>query len=183
MPGLRRLSIFVLKAFLVLLVFSSFWTFVAPGYAGVLARVSDVLAMPDIKLTATDTTINIRMVKGTASASIYTMPLQGGLLLLLSLILTTPGLGWVRRAKYVLLGGACCFVIHVVTVLVMSGEMLALDPLVVLFASVGIDFFPIAIWLVLSARYWWPGRGAVPAPVFNPDTATLPRDGAGDHVD
>ncbi len=162
----RKLFFFVLKVFLVILVFSSFWPFVAPSYTSVLTMASDAVSSDTLLFNPNGTTIHVQIRGVAEGASLYTMPLQGGLLLLMALILVTPGVPIVRRLAYAVLGGAIIFGIHIISILVLSHEMLSMRPLVVLFASVGIDLFPVLVWLLFSARYWWPEmRQAVPVPV------------------
>jgi hypothetical protein len=36
----------------------------------------------------------------------------------------------------------------------------ALRSVIVLLGSIGADLFPILIWVILCAKYWWPRRGA-----------------------
>lgn len=156
MSGRRRLLIFVVKVFVIILIFSSFWPFVAPGYTSLLVAATNGVAPSSISLMATDSTIIIHSEVQPASVSLHSLPLQAGLLLLLALIIATPGLKLRQRLKYIVIGAILTFALHIVSLLIMSSNVRAMRPLVVLFASVGIDLFPVLIWAALSARYWWP---------------------------
>lgn len=165
MSGRRKLLIFVVKVFVVILIFSSFWPFVAPGYASLLAAASNGVAPSGISMTAADSLIIIYSEGQLAPASLRSLPFQAGLLLLLALIIATPGLKLRQRLLYVVIGAILTFALHIASVLIMSINVRAIRPLVVLVASVGIDLFPVLIWAALSAKYWWPGRAAAPSHV------------------
>jgi len=158
MPDRRRLLIFVATVFGLILVFSIGWLFIAPGYASLLAAATDKISPSSISLTATGSSIVLQSETQQASISLNSLPLQAGLILLVTLIIATPGLRVKQRLYYVAIGAVLTFVLHVISILIMSTNVRALRPLIVLFASVGIDLFPVLIWAGLSARYWWPGR-------------------------
>lgn len=164
MSGRRKLLIFVVKVFVVILIFSSFWPFVASGYASLLAAASNGVAPSGISMTAADSLIIIYS-EGQTPTLLRSLPFQAGLLLLLALIIATPGLKLRQRLLYVVIGAILTFALHIASVLIMSINVRAMRPLVVLFASVGIDLFPVLIWAALSAKYWWPGRAAAPSHV------------------
>jgi len=156
MSGQRKLLIFVVKVFVLILIFSSFWPFIAPGYTSLLVAVSNGVAPSSISMTAIDSLITIESTEEPIAVSLRSLPFQAGLLLLLALIIATPGLKLRQRLKYIVIGAILTFALHVVSLLIMSSNVRAMRPLVVLFASVGIDLFPVLIWAALSARYWWP---------------------------
>ena len=157
MSGRRKLLIFVVKVFVLILIFSSFWSFVAPGYTSLLVAASNGVAPSSISMTAVDSSIVIHSV-GQTPAALRSLPFQAGLLLLLALIIATPGLKVRQRLQYIVIGAILTFALHIASVIIMSVNVRAMRPLVVLFASVGIDLFPVLIWAALSAKYWWPGR-------------------------
>ena len=159
MSGQRRLLFFVVKVFILVLIFSSFWPFVAPGYTSLLVATSNPLAPSTITMTADHSSIIFH--SAGQEASLGTLPFQAGLILLLALIIATPGLKVRQRLKFIVAAAIVMFVIHVASVRIMCSYGLAMRPLVVLFASVGIDLFPLLIWIALSAKYWWPRRGAL----------------------
>lgn len=164
MSGIRKLIIFIVKVLVLILILSVLWYFLAPGYTSLLVSATDALAPSSIIMWASDSSIIIRAV-GQAPAAIHSLPFQAGLLLLLALIIATPGIKVRQRLIYIVIGAVLTFVLHIVSVLIMTINVRNIRPLVVLFASVGIDLFPILIWAVLSARYWWPGRGVFQQPL------------------
>jgi hypothetical protein len=153
----HRLLMFVGKAFISILIFSSFWWFVAPSYTSLLAAASDSMAPSTTVMKAVDNTITIQIQGQASSATMHTLPYQTGLLLLLGLIVATPRLKPRQRLEYAAVGAVATFALHVVTVLAVSGRMQSMSPLLFLFVSLGVDLFPILIWAALSAKYWWPG--------------------------
>ena len=161
MSGQRMLLIFVAKVFIVVLIFSSFWPFIAPGYASLLAAASNAVTPSSIEITALDSSINIHSGAQLAPVSIRSLPFQAGLVIVLALIIATPGLKVRQRLKYVVVAAILTFGLHIASLLIMSVNARAMRPLVVLCASVGIDLFPVLIWAALSAKYWWPGRGEI----------------------
>ena len=160
MSGQRRLLIFVVKVFVLILIFSSFWPFVAPGYANLLATASNGISPSSISITAVDSNIVIQHQMAPEPLSLRSLPFQAGLLLLLALIIATPGIRLRQRLLYLAIGAIVSFALHIASILVIGLNVRALRPLIVLFASIGIDLFPILVWIALSARYWWPGQGA-----------------------
>ncbi|RLC93492.1 MAG: hypothetical protein DRI39_05570 [Chloroflexi bacterium] len=160
MSGPHRLLWFVVRVFILILVSASFWRFVAPSYTSLLAAVSDGMAPPATVMTAVDNTISVHIQGQAASATIDTMPFQAGLLLLVALIMATPGLRLKQRLAYAVLGSIIAFAVHVLSVLTVSSHMGTMSPMLFLFVSLGVDLFPILIWATLSARYWCPGRAA-----------------------
>ncbi len=163
MSGQRKLLIFVVKVFVLILIFSSFWPFVAPGYASVLAAASNAVAPANIKIMSAGGLIIVNYGAQLEQAGLRTLPFQAGLLLLLSLIIATPGLKVGRRVLYIGIGALLTFALHIASVLVWCTNVSTMRPFWVLFVVVGIDLFPVLIWAAVSAKYWWPRRGAVPS--------------------
>jgi hypothetical protein len=89
----------------------------------------------------------------------HTLTFQAGIVLLFALITATPGPKIFLRLKYLIIASVVVFFLHVTSFLLLSfyGTTTVLLPLIVLFASVGVDLFPVLIWLCLSVKYWWPG--------------------------
>jgi len=161
MFGRRSLLLFVIKVFVLILVFSSFWPFVAPGYATLLSAAANGLAPSSINFVAVESEINIYSGAQLTPFSLQSLIFQAGQPILMALILATPGLGVKKWLKYIIVGVVLTFGIHIASILILSINIRSIRPLVVLFASVGIDLFPVLIWVGLTARYWWPGRTKV----------------------
>ena len=158
MFGRRSLLIFVVKVFILILVFSSFWPFVAPGYASLLVTAANGLAPSNINFTSVGSEINIYSGAQLTPFSLQSLIFQAGQPILIALILATPGLGMKKWLKFIIVGIILTFGIHIASILILSINVKSMRPLMVLFASVGIDLFPVLIWVGLTARYWWPGR-------------------------
>lgn len=162
MFGQRRILIFVVKVFILILVFSALWPFVAPAYTTLLAAAANGVAPPSIKITTAGSLIVIHSGAQLAAASLQSLPFQAGLLLILALIIATPNLKVRQRLKFVGIAVVLTFALHTASILVMSTNARAIRPLVVLIASVGIDLFPVLIWAALSAKYWRPSHRVSP---------------------
>ncbi len=156
MPKLIR---FVGKALLFLVLFSVMWYFIAPGYARALASVTDAIAPRNARIVAEGVFIAIYHTDSPKPMLFHTLTFQAGLVLSFALIAATPGPKMAIRIKYLITASTVVFVLHVISFLLLSfyGRTTVLLPLIVLFASVGVDLFPILIWMGLSAKYWWPG--------------------------
>lgn len=173
MSGRRKLIIFIVKVLVLILIFSSFWSFVAPGYTSLLVAATNAVAPSSIRMAADDSVVVIFSV-GQAPAALHSLPFQAGLLLLLALILATTGIKLKQRLLYIVVGAVLTFVIHIISVLIMTINVRNMRPLVVLFASVGIDLFPVLIWAVLSAKYWWPSREVSKQPSLHQEVVNHP---------
>ncbi|MFC1958449.1 hypothetical protein ACFLV6_00795 [Chloroflexota bacterium] len=164
MRSTRKILVFLAKVFLLILLFSILLPFIDEGYADLLSAASDVLAPSNIRITALDNIILINFRADLRPLALYSLPLQGGLVLITSLVMATPGLTVIQRVMCTVAAVVLTFALHVVTLVViglgMNLSRWALRPLAILFLSIGIDLFPVLIWTALSAKYWWPGSKA-----------------------
>ena len=62
-------------------------------------------------------------------------------------------------ADYQVVAVFLTFGIHIIVVLCMGIQTRALRPVIVLLGSISADLFPILIWAILCAKYWWLRRG------------------------
>ncbi len=90
-----------------------------------------------------------------------TWALDFGLLLVVSLIVATPGLTWRRRLKFLPVAAVIMFVLQMITVLIfakvsLSGADPSHNPFLTLFITLGTGLFPAVVWGALSLRYWFP---------------------------
>ena len=161
----RRALIFIAKAFLIILVFSAVWPFIIDSYASWLASATDVVAPSSIKIIADEGLIFTYFKDDSSPLILYSLPFQGGFLLVIALIIATPGIKIISRLISMFLSAIIIFALQIVTLLVVSLNRWAVAPVAVLFLSIGIDLFPVLIWLALSAKYWWPGRQTAPTPI------------------
>jgi hypothetical protein len=161
MPGQRRFLIFLGKAFLIILACSVVWPFVASGYTSMLVTATNAVAPSHVTLTAQESAILIYS-REYGSTSVTSLPFQAGLVILLALILATPGLKVRRRLVSVVVGAIITFAIHVVSIDIIAINARGTQALIVLFASVGVDLFPVLVWMPFSAKYWWSGFQPIP---------------------
>jgi hypothetical protein len=170
MSGRRKLLIFVGKTLLFIVVLSIIWLFLAQAYTRLLVAVANWVAPSQITLAAEQSSVIIHN-QAVGTTAVDSLPFQGGLVMLLALILATPGLKLKWRLVYLVAGAAITFVIHIIGIVIIAINARETRPLIVLFASVGVDLFPVLIWAALSARYWWPG---LQSPAQTPSVNTQP---------
>lgn len=156
----RRLLAFVVRVLVMVVLLAPAWPFLSPGYTRLLVAACNVVAPSSITMRAVDSSIIIFSVEQGASISISSLPFQAGLFLVVILIIATPGLKIWKRLKYTVAAIFLTFGIHIVVVLGMGIQARALRPVIVLLGSIGADLFPILIWAILCAKYWWPRREA-----------------------
>lgn len=156
-----------MKAIGFLIVISVVWYFITPAYNRLLLLVVNNIVSPDLTLSLEQDTlyIYIRNVSNPV-AGIYVSALHYGLVVVVSLILATPGLKVFRRLKSIAIALPAIFVVHLISVVLFARTTLSgvagsmeQSPLIVLFAIIGADLFPIVIWGVLSYRIFLTGSG------------------------
>ena len=155
MPGRFKWLLFALMALLIVLGLSLLWPFVAPLYNSLLARTAGLVApFTFVPLPGN----NLIVIMGSAHGNlvITSLPYQGGLVLVLALIAVTPAMKFFSRLKAICYALTLTFTLHVITLAVLAANAHNGQPLVILFASLGVDLFPILIWALLSKKYWWP---------------------------
>lgn len=159
-----RFMPFIGKAIAFLIAISLAWYFIAPAYNTILATVSEKLLPSQSALALDRGTIYIYPPAGTEPAGgIYASALHYGLVLVIALILATPRLKLLRRFAFIAIALGAIFSIHTVSIVlfarnILSGAYAPLEqnPLIILFAIVGSDLFPVLIWAVLSFKYFFP---------------------------
>lgn len=152
----RRLLAFVVRVLVMVVLLAPAWPFLAPGYTRLLVAACSVIASSSITMRAVDSSIIISSVEQGAPISIASLPFQAGLFLVVILIIATPGLKIWKRLKYTVAAAVLTFGIHIIVVLGMGIQTRALRPVIVFLGSIGADLFPILIWAILCAKYWWP---------------------------
>ena len=180
---LRRLLLFGGIALVILIALSLLWSFVISApYNRALVAAADPFTSADLML-GEDFDETTRQQLGLTEDRIYITvqtedeivlygylegtSLQYGMLLVISLIAATPGLGWRRRCAFLPLAALIMFVLHLITIAIfaklsLSGVELSRNPFVFLFVSLGTALFPTVIWGALSFRYWFPGPETAP---------------------
>jgi hypothetical protein len=166
----RYLIIFAGEAIGCLIAISLLWHFlVASHYNHLLVWIADRLSSSRIALG--DGSDNIYFYFSDRQAWIYGSSLHYGLLLVVALMVATPGLKLRQRLKFIPLALLIMFVIHIVTILIFDrvarssspAHPMNENPWIILFLVVGCDLFPALIWGILSYRYWFPKLKVAPA--------------------
>jgi glucan phosphoethanolaminetransferase (alkaline phosphatase superfamily) len=177
MSGRHKLFIFAVKVLVLIIITAPLWAVVAPWYSQALAAAADKVAPSSIAFRAENSSILIEAVHGQARVvlTVHGLSLIYGLAVLLALIIATPGLAVRKRLKFVAAAFVIMFIIHWMAMLAM-GELaqsispehpsVAGNPLYILVVSIGVDLFPILVWIVLSHKYWLPAfnEGVGPSP-------------------
>ena len=155
-----RFSNFIMKAIGFLIVISVVWYFITPAYNRLLVAVVDKVTSPELTLLLKQDTIYIYLQNvSNPIAGIYVSALHYGLLVVVSLILATPGLRIYKRLRSIVIAFIAIFAVHLISIALFAqtsfsgthGSM-EQNPLIVLFAIIGADLFPILIWGILSYR-------------------------------
>ena len=163
---------FVGKTIAFFIAISVVWHFVAPTYNSLLAGAANLLAPAQTVISSEHNTIYISPGLGSSWAWMYGingLDLQYGLLLIVALIVATPGLRLTQRLKFIPIAFVIMFIIHVVSVLVFANAANSSTPtyvenntLVILFCIMGCDLFPVLVWAALSFKYFLPRSGESP---------------------
>jgi len=170
---LLRLAVIALA---VLIAFALVWPFIAPAYNQLLIGASSKIVPQEVTLgvDGSDITVDVESqrpeMSAEASGNIESSSLHYGLLFLMALIAATPGLKLSRRAKFGAIALVSMFLIHLITMMVITRLMLsnvessgslAANPFMILFLTIGCDLFPLLVWGALSFRYWIPQHQTV----------------------
>jgi len=159
---LHKISLarFFLKTIILLIVLGICWYFIAPVYDRVLTAVSGLLINGQAVLKANDS-IYFYKPNGLLAGGVYALSLHYGLVLVIVLIAATPGMKLVRRLQATGIAVAGIFLLNVISIVLFAQRALsgAADagtgsPVIVLFAVLGSDLFPVVIWAGLSYRYF-----------------------------
>ncbi len=155
-----KFSAFIGKAIGFLIVISAAWYFIAPAYNRLLLAVVNRIVSPELTLLLEQDTfyIYVQNVSNPISG-IHVSALHYGLVVVVSLILATPGLRLYMRLKSIAIALLAIFTVHLISVVLftqttLSGASMEQNPLIVLFAVIGADLFPILIWGILSYKYF-----------------------------
>ena len=176
----RLVLTFAGRAIGILIVISLLWGFLlAAPYNRVLVAITDNISGADIVLGEEfdeedrqqnflkEDSIVVGIGQPEETYEIYGFipgsALHYGMLLVISLIVATPGLTWRRRLIFIPIALVIMFIIHLITILIFASVSLSgmnPYPFIILFISLGTGLFPIIVWGVLCYKYWWP-RGPV----------------------
>ncbi len=140
------------------------WTFIAPYYDGILVRAADWLVTP-YRLVSGAGDIYYYSPAGMPVTGIHSAALHFSLILLLSLLIATPGLRIISRLRNIGIGLTVMFVFHLVTLvllpeLIKSGGVSSpsLNLPVVLLSTIGLNLVPALVWVGLCSQQWLGGE-------------------------
>ncbi len=157
-----KFSAFIWKTIGYLVAISVLWYFIAPAYNDLLLAVADKIVPPELTLMLRQDTVYIYLQNvSNPIGGIYISSLHYGLVLVVSLILATPGLGVYKRLRSIVIALVAIFAVHLISVVSFArtalsgtGTSMEQNPLIVLFAIIGADLFPVLIWGILSYKYF-----------------------------
>jgi hypothetical protein len=157
-----RFFTFIVKAIGFLIVISVVWYFIISPYNRLLLAAADKITSPELTLSLKQNTIYLYLQDlSSPIGGIYVLALHYGLIVVVSLILATPGLRIYQRLRSIAISLLAIFAVHLITVVLfaqtaLSGAATSMEqnPLIVLFAIIGADLFPILIWGILSYKYF-----------------------------
>jgi hypothetical protein len=152
-PPLSRLIRFLFIAAGLIIVLSVLWHFVGAGYSDFLANLARGVVSAGVTVEQSGGTItfshSIPLMGGYLPVTdwVDTAAIQFGLILTISLVAATPGMGWQRRLAYLVSAAVISFVLQVISVLVMAKTFNSL------FFVVVSDLFPLLLWALFALRY------------------------------
>ncbi len=171
----NKLIPFFGKTIVYFIIIAILWYFaLGPVYNDVMAGLGDIMT-PSHDLWHEDNTIYVLGDKAENQYGIYALDLQYGLILLMALIIATPGIRITQRFKYIPIAWIVIFIIHMISILIFTWatkyDSPGGHPLVILFSIFGSSLFPIVVWGFLSFRYFLPR----PQEVSHARTSIRPR--------
>ena len=156
-----KFSTFIGKAIGFLIVISVAWYFITPAYNRLLLAIVDKIVPPELTLLLKQDTVYIYLQNvSNPIGGIYVSALHYGLVVVVSLILATPGLRIYKRLRSMAIALLAIFAVHLISIALFAHNALSgaasmeQNPLIVLFAIIGADLFPILIWGILSYKYF-----------------------------
>jgi len=162
----HRLTAFIIKAVLSVIGLALVWPFIAPYYDRILIAVADGMVMPSLRFASYAGNIYGSTSAGQPIMGIHGAALHFSLILLLALLIATPGLKIINRLRNIGIGLAVMFVFHLVILTVLarlmpSGGGTATPSLripMVLLSTIGLNLFPALVWVGLCLRQWLAGE-------------------------
>jgi len=175
----HSLTGFAIKAAGAVIGLALVWSFISPWYNRLLVAASNGLSLAPFHLTTAGGDIYFADDFGQLVTGLHGAALNFGLILLLALLIATPGLGVVRRLRHIGLGLVAIFAVQLATLAALGGLVQAgagassaslTGVPVVLLCTIGFNLFPALIWLGLCLRQRpWQAR-----PVQQPAAAASP---------
>lgn len=157
----NRVLLFSAKAFAALIVLAALWCLIASAYDSLLVAVANRVSPTAIELVSGHR-IALYHHQGNTEG-IGTPYLHSGLILVVALILASPGLGLWRRFRFLMIASVLVFAAHVVTITALAGHPLeGDDPVVVLLLPIGSSLLPALVWGAFSVKYWFAGLESGP---------------------
>jgi hypothetical protein len=162
MYGRHRLLFFFLEVTGLILLLAALFPYIAGPYASSVARLADITTPSSIIIQAQEDTFLIFLKGYPLPSSLHALPFFGGFILLLALVLFTPGIPVKKRPVYLVVALSCSIAIQVVSLAAIgliayfNAERWLGRSIATLFLSIGIDLFPVLIWAIVSYKYWLP---------------------------
>lgn len=157
----HSLTSFAIKAVGAVIGLALVWSFIAPYYNRLLVAASNGLGLAPFHLSSQGGDIYFSTAGGQPVTGIHGAALNFGLILLLALLIATPGLRLVHRLRNIGIGLAVIFAVQLATLAALGGLVQAgagassaslLSVPVVLLCTIGFNLFPALIWLGLCRR-------------------------------
>jgi hypothetical protein len=164
---------FTMKAILAIIGLALVWTFIAPYYNRLLVAAADRLVLGHFSFNTDYTDIYAYSATGAPLMGIHGAALHFSLILLLALLITTPGYKIINRLRNIGIGLAVMFVFHQATLILLarlmqSGGGISTPSLnfpVVMLSTIGFNLVPPLVWVGLCLRQWLGGEFKKRSPV------------------
>lgn len=151
-----KLAVFAVRALLSLIGLSLLWPWAAPYYNRLLT-IAVTLVTPQYSLLVDKGDLYICNPAGVPAIGVHGSALHFGLLLLMALFISTPGLKPLLRLKFAGIGLVITFVLHLITLVLLArmgppSATLALPQ--ILLSDVGFNLLPPIVWAGMCLRKW-----------------------------
>jgi hypothetical protein len=150
---------FTIKAVLAVICLAVAWSFIAPYYNRLLVTATD-WSLTSYRLSSETGDIFFYSLSGEPVTGIHGAALHFGLVLLLALLIATPGLKLLPRLRNIGIGLLAMFAFHLVTLVLLAGLTDVNSGIstpssslpVVLLSTIGLNLIPPLVWIILCMR-------------------------------
>lgn len=158
MFGHNKLTLFAVKAVVSIIGLAVLWPFVAPVYNKLIITVINWLQTANYTFAVNAGGIYLYSPNSEPVIGIHGTALHFGLILLMALIIATPGPNIIHRLKNIGTGIMVMLAIHVATLSLLaklaqsSTGISGLTMPVVLITTIGLNVLPVLVWVIMSLR-------------------------------